>query len=61
MSNANRTFRSLLSPAGRFFGNAAASIRFAAEADRLAKLPDHVFIARGTTRQDAIRELLDGL
>lgn len=43
----------------RFFSGAARSIRFATQADRLANTPDHVFQARGTTRQRELRDLLD--
>lgn len=61
MSRTNRDFRSLLSPAGRFFGRAVDSLRFAREADRLAQTPVHVFEARGTTRETALRDLVKNL
>ena len=48
-------------PLGRFFSGAARSFRIATQADRLAHTPESVFIARGTTRQQAIRDLLDQL
>lgn len=61
MSLTARSFRSMLSPAGRFFGGAAESFRFASEASRLAETPDHVFQARGTSRDKALRALLNNL
>lgn len=54
-----RSVRSMFSPAGRFFGDVAASVRFATEASRLQATPDDVFKARGTTRQAAILDLLN--
>ncbi|MCY0093825.1 hypothetical protein [Hoeflea ulvae] len=42
----------------RFFSAAASSIDFAFQADRLARTPEDVFTARGTTRQQAIRDLI---
>ncbi|MBU4527638.1 MAG: hypothetical protein KUA43_11515 [Hoeflea sp.] len=48
-------------PVSRFFSGVARSISFATQADRLANTPDHVFQARGTTRQREIRNLLDRL
>ena len=46
-------------PVSRFFSGVARSISFASQAERLANTPDHVFQARGTTRQREIRDLLD--
>lgn len=43
----------------RFFSAAAQSINFAFEADRLAHTPENDFQARGTTRQQAIRDLIN--
>ncbi|WP_171904917.1 hypothetical protein [Hoeflea olei] len=45
----------------RFFSGAARSISIATQADRLAHTPEDVFIARGTTREKAIRDLIDQL
>lgn len=45
----------------RFFSAAAQSISFATQADRLAHTPENAFHSRGTTRQQAIRDLLDQL
>tara|TARA_R110002020_G_scaffold136630_15_gene304768 strand:- start:20010 stop:20267 length:258 start_codon:yes stop_codon:yes gene_type:complete len=45
----------------RFFSAAAQSINFASQADRLANTPESVFVARGTTRQQAIQDLLNGM
>lgn len=45
----------------RFFSVTARSIEFAFQADRLAHTPDDAFKARGTTRQQAIRDLADQL
>jgi len=42
----------------RFFRGAANSISFAFQVDRLANTPEDVFQARGTTRQQAIRDLI---
>lgn len=61
MSRINRNLRSLFSPAGRFFDTAARSIRLASAASSLIDTPDHVFKARGTTRDAAIRNLLNDL
>ena len=61
MSRINRNFQAIWSPAGRFFDNAARSIRVASAAASLVETPDHVFKARGTTRDAAIRDLLNGL
>ena len=61
MSRINRNLRSVFSPARRFFDNAARSILFASAARNLADTPDHVFKARGTTRDAAIRNLLNDL
>jgi|GEM_PF-1085414 len=46
---------------GRFFSAAAQSLNFAILAERLTHTPDGVFKARGTTRQQAIRDLADRL
>ncbi|MBC7281114.1 hypothetical protein [Hoeflea sp.] len=48
-------------PFSRFLRGTARSISFATQADRLANTPDHVFQARGTTRQREIQDLLDRL
>ncbi|MEM5495622.1 hypothetical protein [Hoeflea sp. AS16] len=48
-------------PVRRFFSAAAKSIDFAFKADRLAHTPEDAFKARGTTRQQAIRDLVDQL
>lgn len=61
MSRAHRNFRSIMSPVSRFFGGAADSFRFASEANRLIETPDHVFRARGITREKAIRDLMGGV
>ena len=61
MSRINRNLRTMLSPAGRFFDSAARSIRLASAANTLVDTPDHVFEARGTTRDAAIRNLLNEL
>jgi hypothetical protein len=45
----------------RFFSGVARSISLATQADRLSQTPDHVFQARGTTRQQEIRNLLNQL
>ena len=45
----------------RFFSAAAQSINFAFQADRLVHTPDEAFKARGTPRQQAIRDLADRL
>ncbi|MGJ8572027.1 MAG: hypothetical protein ACSHXI_15145 [Hoeflea sp.] len=42
----------------RFFRAAANSINFAFQVDRLAHTPEDAFKARGTTRQQAIRDLI---
>ncbi|MCC0034373.1 MAG: hypothetical protein H6887_03765 [Hoeflea sp.] len=48
-------------PVRRFFSAAVKSIDFALKADRLAHTPEDAFRARGTTRQQAIRDLIDQL
>jgi len=45
----------------RFFSAAAESINFAFQADRLVHTPEDAFKARGTTRQQALRDLADQL
>lgn len=45
----------------RFFSAASQSINFAFQAERLVHTPDRAFEARGTTRQQAIRDLIDQL
>lgn len=55
MANANN------SPIRRFISAAAKSIDFALKADRLVHTPEDVFTARGTTRQQAIRDLANQL
>ncbi len=45
----------------RFLSAAVQSISFASQADRLAHTPESAFHARGTTRQQAIRDLLNQL
>lgn len=52
---------SIFAPVGRFFGVAAASVNFARHANALVNTPDSVFEARGTTRQKAIRDLMNQL
>lgn len=45
----------------RFFSAAAQSLNFAFQAERLAHTPEDAFKARGTTRQQALRDLVDQL
>lgn len=45
----------------RFFSAASQSINFAFQAERLVDTPDRAFEARGTTRQQALRDLIDQL
>ena len=52
-------FTAKRNPVTRFFSEAARSISFASQVDRIASTPDHVFQARGTTRQRELRNLLD--
>lgn len=42
----------------RFFSGAAQSIRFARRANEIANTPDSVFRARGTTKDQALRDLI---
>lgn len=52
--------RSLLQPVGRFMRGAAETIEFARRANAIADTPESVFEARGTTRDKALRALLNG-
>ncbi|MEQ8481744.1 MAG: hypothetical protein RIC18_13885 [Hoeflea sp.] len=54
MANARNQFRN-------FFSAAARSIGFAREAQTIYRTPEEVFVARGTTRQQALRDLVDQL
>ena len=45
----------------RFFSAATQSINFAFQAERLVQTPEGDFTARGTTRQQALRDLVDQL
>lgn len=45
----------------RFFSAARQSLNFAFQAERLAQTPEAAFKARGTTRQQALRDLVDQL
>jgi hypothetical protein len=45
----------LFTPVGRFFGEAASMISVARELQDIHNTPEHVFRARGTTRDAAIR------
>lgn len=51
--------RSFFHPVGRFMRGAAETIEFARKAHAITQTPDDVFAARGTTRQAALRELID--
>lgn len=44
-----------------FFSAAARSINFAREAQTIYHTSDDVFVSRGTTRQQALRDLIDQL
>lgn len=57
----NNFKNSFFAPVGRFFGAAAAGVEFARHANRLVNTPDSTFEAHGTTRQKAIRDLLNQL
>jgi len=54
-SNARSFFR----PVGRFMRGAVETIDFARKAHALTQIPDDVFAAHGTTRQAALRKLID--
>jgi hypothetical protein len=54
MATTNNRFRN-------FFSAAARSIDFAREARTIYRTSDEVFVARGTTRQQALRDLADQL
>lgn len=51
----------MFGPVGRFFGAAAASLVVARQANALVNTPDSVFRARGTTRDEALRNLMNSL
>ena len=51
--------RSFLQPVGRFVRNAAETFEFARRANAIIDTPDSVFEARGTTRDKALRALLN--
>lgn len=51
--------RSIFHPLGRFMRGAAETIDFARQAHAITQTPDDVFAARGTTRQAALRKLID--
>ncbi|MCR9124402.1 MAG: hypothetical protein NXH91_19245 [Phyllobacteriaceae bacterium] len=51
--------RSFLRPVGRFMRGAAKTIDFARQASAIADTPESVFEARGTTRDKALRALLN--
>ena len=51
--------RSFFQPVGRFMHDAASCIDFAQRASAIAQTPESVFEARGTTRDKALRALLD--
>ena len=53
------TSRSLFQPVGRFMRGAAETLEFARRANAIAEAPDSVFQARGTTRDQALRALLN--
>ncbi len=44
-----------------FFSAAARSIDFAREAQTIYRTSEEVFVSRGTTRQQALRDLVDKL
>ena len=52
---------SMFGPVGRFFGAAAASLVVARQANALVNTPDSAFRARGTTRDEALRNLMNSL
>jgi hypothetical protein len=54
MVNSSNRFR-------RFFGSAARSISFAVEARELLNAPEDAFRARGMTREQALRKLIEQL
>lgn len=53
-----RNYRTLLAPVGNLLGRIASTVGLARELSALSDTPESVFRARGTTRQDAIRELI---
>lgn len=52
MAKTNNRFRNFFSAAARSFG-------FAREAQTIYRTPEEVFVARGTTRQQALRDLVE--
>ncbi|MGI9402714.1 MAG: hypothetical protein ACR2O0_15765 [Rhizobiaceae bacterium] len=59
MKNTRKNF--IFGPVGRFFGSAASSLIVARQANALVNAPDSVFRARGTTRDQALRDLMNSL
>ena len=51
--------RSFLQPVGRFMRGAAETIEFARRANAIVDIPESVLEARGTTREKALRALLN--
>lgn len=58
MSALTRRYTSFTRPFGRFFTATADMFEFAREANEIAHTPENVFRARGTSRDQALRDLI---